>query len=448
MTHIRIALPIFLAGVALTAPQVVSACHDVKFCVRWDPNLIDEGFGDSYTVGGYAYGARVTLIPPPPEQPLDTILDDSGCLAFKTQFAYGHKVLVYAEAWVGTPAVHIRAFAEGTQNAAPPPFWIVDLTGVAADDVVTHTVYKEGIAPISSLMATATNVISRLSELDVLPESDTPLSLDLVYHDWEGGAYSPSNNEIVLGINSHDSKFVIAHEIGHWLRKQWSGDLFTGSNDYGYNGPTDDNIDDADEPCRFGVNPLYDAEMNQLKTLAGKHGIRSAEHSTAAMEEGFSHFIAAAAFNDTSVSDADGIFHYYKDINVDPIGGFPLYAEFIANQSRVSLLGTDDLGGENSWVTNQCPNDWAVNGVSSEIDWMRFFWRFLTKAGTTKPTPRQILEFLYYVQDNDAIYPINASNVGCQLDLAMAFYADLYESLPRFQEANSVMGVYHGDACE
>src|SRR5690606_19197174 len=64
------------------------------------------------------------------------------------------------------------------------------------------------------------------------------------------------------------------------------------------------------------------------------------------------------------------------------------YEDFIASGNRVQLKGGDGnaLGGESAWVENQCENDWdwPLNSdplgqeVTSEIDWMRFFWRLVT----------------------------------------------------------------------
>lgn len=170
------------------------------------------------------------------------------------------------------------------------------------------------------------------------------------------------------------------------------------------------------------------------------------------MKEGFAHFIAAATFNpvpeiDVSFSDGYGVFRYYKDINVE---NFPSYEDFVGASSLVSLLGgtamDSPLGGENRWTANQCPNDWDEHEVSSEIDWMRFFWRFMTKVGTSnRPTLRQILAFFAYVDDDKILYPINRTNVWPVLEEAMGVSSEWSEFLTRFQEANEVMGVYNDD---
>jgi hypothetical protein len=77
---------------------------------------------------------------------------------------------------------------------------------------------------------------------------------------------------------------------------------------------------------------------------------------------------------------------------------------------------------------------------------MRFFWRFLTKSDTYKPTLKEILEFLVYAADDpDSILaPYTFSNVWPQFELAMDYSSDYHQFLQRFQEANDVMGVYNG----
>jgi hypothetical protein len=73
-----------------------------------------------------------------------------------------------------------------------------------------------------------------------------------------------------------------------------------------------------------------------------RHGLRSAEHSLGAFEEGFAHFIASVAFNPVGTSNVDGIFHYYKDVNVDM---FNSYQDLKDNLYMVSLKDIGDLGG-------------------------------------------------------------------------------------------------------
>ena len=87
-----------------------------------------------------------------------------------------------------------------------------------------------------------------------------------------------------------------------------------------------------------------------------------------------------------------------------------------------------------------------MDEVSTELDWLRFFWRFLTKGVDNKPTLSDVLEFFAYAKETgSALWPINGTNVWPQLELIMDDSPGFFQFLPRFQEANEVMGVYNDD---
>jgi hypothetical protein len=46
-----------------------------------------------------------------------------------------------------------------------------------------------------------------------------------------------------------------------------------------------------------------------------------------------------------------------------------------------------------------CP---VNDGYSVEMDWMRFYWDYLTNAGAPKPTIRDILEHIQFTRDEHA----------------------------------------------
>lgn len=130
------------------------------------------------------------------------------------------------------------------------------------------------------------------------------------------------------------------------------------------------------------------------------------------MPEGFAHFVAAVAFND--IAQADGVFRYYKDIDTSA-DGVPAYTDFVGAGNRVSLqggVGTSVLGGHNAWVAGEqdCDQDWnnGTNEVTSEIDWMRFFWQFLTDTGGAEPEFWDVVHLLAftdaYTQAGVAVY--------------------------------------------
>ncbi len=224
MVCIRKVLPIVLAAGVLAAPQIASACHNVTVCLNWQPKLIDEGFGEVYLLGETvrARGARVTFIRPAPEPPLSGILGQDGCMTFETQFAYGRTCGLCRGVGRNPGGVSLHAHRKPLAMKTSCPFWLVDLHGMAPDDVVEALIGDEKTDPISPLMAVATEVIARLGELDVIPEGSPELKF--VFKDYWAGAEG-SCGLINIGPDSYHEKFVIAHEIGHWLQCEWGGDL-------------------------------------------------------------------------------------------------------------------------------------------------------------------------------------------------------------------------------
>ena len=404
-----------------------------------------------------ARGTRVTLMRPVPEPPLRTFLDQEGCLTFESQYAYGHKLVVYADAWVGhvepgpPDPVQLRVGRQEMDggNYETDFFWIVDVDEIAPNSVVEVSFEWQKTDPIVPIMAVATEVLHRFAQLEVLPPEPTGALL-IVFRDWYGGAlfFGPNNvvpgsNMIRLGPDSYQEKYVIAHEMGHWLQYTWGTYLNAGLG-YGY-GNDDDNMGDLkpDPPCKFKVSPPmnFSNPMMPIGTNANTHGIRSAEWSVGAMEEGFAHFIASATFND---AEEDGIFRYYKDINTE--FNKPHYDAFVAADLKVSLYGgtnVNTLGGKNRWTDSMCTNDWAEPGVSSEIDWLRFFWHYWTRSGTS-PTLPEILEFFAWVVDEN--YAIDDTNVGTVLRTALG--ESQWSSFGgRFEQANCDMGAYNENTC-
>jgi len=417
----------------------VSACNERSVCVYWNSEISDNDVGEDYLIDDdiRARGARVTLMRPVPEPPISTFLDENGCLSFETQYAYGHKLLVYADAWIGTTDP-VRIYAQRQETIDGPIetdfVWIVDLQGLAPDDTVTVPIKADATDPIAPLMAIATATMYRLSEEGLLPAA--PPSMYIQYLDWKGNARFVGSG-IQVGPDSFREKFLVAHEIGHWLQWHWGGEIGD-STEYGYK-PMDD-------PCKFGVVKLYDFMDNELPSDASSHGLRSAEWSTPAMSEGFAHLIATAVFNDYidpgDNTDEDGIFRYYKDIDVKKYDDYQAFAE--AN-SRVSLLGDGipPLGGELRWTENQCPNDWAEQEVSTELDWMRLFWHILTRSGTP-PTLKEMLEFLNFIASSPNIYAVDHINVWCEIRDAVDDSPVMGTFAARFDQANIDTGVYNG----
>ena len=88
------------------------------------------------------------------------------------------------------------------------------------------------------------------------------------------------------------------------------------------------------------------------------------------------------------------------------------YLDFEANDGDISLAGgtlTSTLGGPSQWVQTQCPDDWDYplqpssegDEVSSEIDWLRFFWQFTTTPAEDLPTFWDTTRTVTFTQEHD-----------------------------------------------
>lgn len=435
MARLRNVLPLALAALGYAAPQIAWGCHTATICFKWQVDFLDNGVGeDYYSYAGLtpARGARTVLLRPAPEPPIERFLDQEGCMTFETQFAYGHKAMVYSEAFVGDPAVHITASRDRVPGGGVEELefvWEVDVHGVAANDVVELPIKPHEKDPFPPLMGGVTEAIYRLGQLEVLELLPAGVGLNIEFWDYNANAFGSATG-ITVGPDSYREKFVMGHEIGHWLQDNMGG--LKGAS---YTYPSKDPL------CKFGVvEPVYDLDGMVIDTLAGSHGIRSSEWSTDAFQEGFGHFIASVAFNDL---DTDGIFRYYKDID---LALYSAYTDLAAMNYRISLFGgpagDSPLGGQDAWTRNACPQDWLEDEVSTELDWMRFLWHFVTDEGDA-PTLRQVLKWVEAAYANHDTL-MTYSNIWLRLEAALLDpNTDMADFSDRFYDVTQSMGVYN-----
>jgi hypothetical protein len=153
---------------------------------------------------------------------------------------------------------------------------------------------------------------------------------------------SPPGGVVHLGTTSIDGtaeanwKYIIAHEIGHYVQ-----DRAMGWHSYGY----DDSATEASCKCDH-----YDTSWgNQL------HCIQSREIIGGAQLEGFAHAFASRVFNWTS--DSNATFVYYKPFLYDssfvgyPPLGFDAYNPYL-------------------WMEDHCTS----SGRGVELDWLNFYY--------------------------------------------------------------------------
>lgn len=293
----------------IVAPRRAEACEPVTLCAEWEIELEDGGWGEHVTGSSVpARGARMTIIRPSPEPPLGVFLDNEGCVTFETQYAVGHKAVLYNEAFYDE-LVHVRVFEipEEVQSGALHE-WAVDIPAIGDDDEIEITVPITGAwnqGSISSFLGVATETLHRLESMSPgLPQQERTLN---IFYDHESRNAWANQTTIKLGRDSNSEKYVLAHEMGHWLELGFSEMNYVPSYSYGI----------TDPDCEFGIDASGTEPGEMGPPLpAGQsnfHGIRSAEHGHAAMTEAYAHFLGAAAYSGPSYDD--GVFRYYKDID-------------------------------------------------------------------------------------------------------------------------------------
>jgi hypothetical protein len=99
-----------------------------------------------------------------------------------------------------------------------------------------------------------------------------------------------------------------------------------------------------------------------------QHALTSLEYTSAAIMEGFAHFLAADAYNDHT--ETSGRFTYYKDAL-----GFP---------RDIPLEGDPDADDAEPWLSNRFAErvcDTTSENAGTELDWLRFFWDLHSEGG-------------------------------------------------------------------
>ena len=363
-----------------------------------------------------AAGLRITVFRPYPEPPLGMYLGDDGCATFETQFNVGHTVQYYPEALVGDPAgttynIRVKTF-RSLQNAE---LNVSEPTAVLVPPIPDDAHIVNVIEPsfdtlmngdpdyLNSILAIATSVLRRLHGM---PGSLLVDGAELkLFRSTSPNGSLERPDGIRIGSDAGNEKFLIAHEMGHWLQSRRARQLSVAMEPDGY-WPHNYSYDPVESPCQF-ASAAGDVSSDS-------HGIRSGEYSSGAMPEGFGHFVASVAFNTLPREDAsapEGVFRYYKEISLT-LGTYDDFVDLEEDNYRVALEGgVSAMGGGSRWVELQCDGalpdvgDWDPPGqtteVTSEIDWLRFFWAFLNEevGSTSQPEFWDVVQLVSYSQE-------------------------------------------------
>jgi hypothetical protein len=165
-------------------------------------------------------------------------------------------------------------------------------------------------------------------------------------------------DEILVNIDDQTEdkfrqKFLVGHEVGHALEESYQFATFGSFGPYAYlNGSYD--LDGGGADC---------GSEDEL------HALTSLEYTSAAIMEGFAHFLSADAYNDHN--DATGRFTYYKSAL-----GFPRDIQ-LEGESAFNAAAPSE---SNRFAQRVCDPTPGINS-GTELDWLRFFWDLHTQGG-------------------------------------------------------------------
>lgn len=180
--------------------------------------------------------------------------------------------------------------------------------------------------------------------------------------------------------NQHLRKFLASHEIGHALAR-----LYYGRN--GFDSPKDSGYEPQPAGC----------------SSSGSYAMTSTEWDSVSFVEGFAHFISTRVWN---AKDAYGTINWF---------GTPYQAEYYDFNSYSG--GAYLKGGE---VQNVCGK--AEHGVTTNVDWLRFYWDFYTSTACPAERSKEDMLKLYrQVRENqhDGIYSPTKSSFHWAVHLAL-----------------------------
>lgn len=355
------------------ATPVALGANRWEFCMRWVYESIDSGFGEDHYVSGTlmkARGMKVIVDHDEWAGPQTFYCNqDNGCFSFEAPQNHGFVVTVVAEARLGDgDDITVKAFESrsDSQNFPnDPPQWVFEANPYG---VGRRVYYQNEPSEISNLMAFGSFVFHQVDS-HTSPGLSGPRTMVMMTDNptCSGGGSCQPDDEVQMEPGKSNRKFLVGHEVGHWIHRQWTDD------DMGYfDNSWSANSSDAD--CAFlGV---------------GAHAMRSKERSSGGFVEGFAHYLSALAWN--RHDQTDGMFKYYKEV-ADPV-----YADMAGDNWRVDLEGSGGapLGGVSNWMANMC---FVTDGHSVEMDWLRCLWDYRTNSGT-KPTHWEIFDHVRFTR--------------------------------------------------
>lgn len=332
----------------------------VKFCAMYGVDFTDaiSGLGDDYITSTTSIPARGTKLWV--RRNSDSVLvfndytsdtdTDPGCATVSLDSTLAYSVKVLSEARVQTNTLTVMHSDTDPVVTVYEPY--AHLTPVAGTYTVTTPLSPDwDIAAATSwaMYRRAGGVGSK--------------TFDIYSQACNGGGSCCDSGSLYAdpGDGSGMKKYVIAHELGHCLLYKANENHSSGGS-YALN----------QQPCDGVADPTG-------------HEMNSKEWQNSAMNEGFAHYYAAVAFNNSTESDCK--FRNYKNVDWDrdDAGDATYNTDCESGMSSFSVDGADYTG-------DYCVGSGSTTNVSTEYDYLRFFWDLDTDEALNTTDIVQILD--------------------------------------------------------
>jgi hypothetical protein len=379
---------------------------ELTFCLKYKVDVVDYGIGEDHHQHGdlwvfypgyliasglwTAHGARYRVYDPATDAWSEGFADvETGCFSLESTATTGFVIQVFAETQLaGNNRIHGYESHEAWEVDAPAPYWEIAADPGASSG--TH-VYFTPPSSLSSLMGVAAWTLS---------DEELRLVADVCFGDLEEYGSCASGSSIWVQPSNDDRKFLVSHEVGHFVERQW-GAFSPGGASYVYDNPH--------PACAFDD--------------VGLHAMRSREEATLSFREGMAHFLSLLAYND--LDDGDAVFQYYK--HYQPPAPLESYAYDLID---VAADGPAPAGGDVAWNDAECEAHLSPEeGYSVEQDWLRFLWDYLTDPGAAPDFPLFVAQVeAFYASAVGQLDPYNAYSLFTE-SLAGSGYEDRWTSL-------------------
>lgn len=308
----------------------------------WPSNaLVWDGYaGENYGVGGAAPGCT------------DGLTLDSGS---------AYKVTMYSVASVGGDV--IRVYNDDVNQALKSYLAFVGYVPTASN---TSVAFTTSLHHMWDIAASEMFVQYRLPDGHTGDQFTSYAEGCLKSDGSHDGLCCHSSGVVYQGPagETHEKKYVQAHEFGHCLFKKDNG---------GVGCPVSYDLEE-ETACR---NPfLY--EPGELVT----HEMNSKEFASSAAYEGLAHFVAAAAFNDST--DSSCYFNYYKrpidwNANGTNESAEATWNLIVGCENGIAALGV----GPAAYLEEFCGDDDILVNRGTEYDYLRTLWDLHSDDGLT-----------------------------------------------------------------